>query len=621
MMSKDESASRSETVRRLKVGIYDAPLDQLQPDLTIDLLSSNVAVFGSKQSGKTTFIKNILVRLHEIMKPQELAEEIYILDMNSTMGDYEKLPFVCCCIDDSNEEDVKTLFKTVEDALKQNNDLLKQAKCSNIAQFLDDPPASEESPKHITLIIENLNAFLGEERFSLYHDLLVNFCRDGNSKGLTVIFSANGTTGGVSRYLPNMETIVAFNMPNDQSMDIFNEKPPQILHVAGRGIVRLQSKLYEFHGFLPFASEKQELLPFVQKLNQRIPSEYKPTRLLSFTKSLTVDNFAENTYTKLSYQQVTEQEKGIVIGLDYYYHKPVCMIPDESRCIGIYGKKSFGKTNLLNLLVCSMLQRNPEKISHVILFDDGRHELNGLKQFIEENYRDITITSFFDRTLFRTYIATLCKERAADATALAASQTKPKSPPPDEPNPETQDKQKPAPPAQRRRSTGMVGMITNRVEPEPSQPQTESAPPPQQETVPISEKKEMLFIIQSKSMYQSSAGQIGAQLEDLLSVLINNAEQYHMSFIFSDIKRHPTIDMETMISSFFTKAFLLNDIADFVENKGSKTAFGEFDAKEMKKEYAKCERGDGYFFDISRDVLIKMKFLKSPFNVPEKTNN
>ena len=97
MMSKDESASRSETVRRLKVGIYDAPLDQLQPDLTIDLLSSNVAVFGSKQSGKTTFIKNILVRLHEIMKPQELAEEIYILDMNSTMGDYEKLPFVCCC--------------------------------------------------------------------------------------------------------------------------------------------------------------------------------------------------------------------------------------------------------------------------------------------------------------------------------------------------------------------------------------------------------------------------------------------------------------------------------------------------------------------------------------------
>ena len=76
-----------------------------------------------------------------------------------------------------------------------------------------------------------------------------------------------------------------------------------------------------------------------------------------------------------------------------------------------------------------------------------------------------------------------------------------------------------------------------------------------------------------------------------------------------------------MISSFFTKAFLLNDIADFVENKGGKTAFGEFDAKEMKKEYAKCERGDGYFFDISRDVLIKMKFLKSPFNVPEKTNN
>lgn len=616
MMSKGEAASKSETVRMLQVGIYDAPLDQLQPDLTIDLLSANVAVFGSKQSGKTTFIKNILVRLHEIIEPKELAEEIYILDLNSTMGDYEKLPFVCCCIDDSNEEDVKTLFKTVEDALKRNNDLLKQTKCSNIAQFLDDPPASEESPKHITLIIENLNAFLGEERFSLYHDLLVNFCRDGNSKGLTVIFSANGTTGGVSRYLPNMETIVAFNMPNDQSMDIFNEKPPQILHVAGRGIVRLQSKLYEFHGFLPFASEKQELLPFVQTMNESIPSKYRPTRLLSFTKSLTVDNFAENTYTKMSYQQVTEQEKGIVIGLDYYYHKPVCIVPDESRCIGIYGKKSFGKTNLLNLLVCSMLQQHRERIGHVILFDDGRNELKGLTQFIQENYQDIEVTSFFDRTLFRTYIATLRNERIA-AAAAAAQQTKPKSQPPDEP--------KPAPPAENRRNSRgslMTRTIDRQMENDTPKQQKESdspsAPPPQQKDAQISEKKEMLFIIQSKSMYQSTAGQIGAQLEDLLSVLINNAEQYRMSFIFSDIKRHPTIDMETMISSFFTKAFLLNDIADFVENKGSKTAFGEFDAKEMKKEYAKCERGDGYFFDISRDVLIKMKFLKSPFNVPEK---
>ena len=613
-MPKGEAASKSGTVRMLQVGIYDAPLDQLQPDLTIDLLSANVAVFGSKQSGKTTFIKNILVRLHEIIDPQELAEEIYILDLNSTMGDYEKLPFVCCCIDDSNEEDVKTLFKTVEDALKRNNELLKQAKCSNIAHFLDDPQESEESPKHITLIIENLNAFLGEERFSLYHDLLVNFCRDGNSKGLTVIFSANGTTGGVSRYLPNMETIVAFNMPNDQVMDIFNEKPPQILHVAGRGIVRLKSKLYEFHGFLPFVSEKQELLPFVQTINERIPSQYRPTHLLSFTKSLTVDNFAENTYTKISYQQVTEQEKGIVIGLDYYYHKPVCIVPDESRCIGIYGKKSFGKTNLLNLLVCSMLQKHRERIGHVILFDDGRNELKGLTQFIQENYQDVEVTSFFDRTLFRTYIATLRNERIA--AAAVTPQTKPESPPPDEPKPASSTESR-----RTNRGSLLTRAISRHLEDTPKQqkePDSSSVPPSPQENAQISEKREMLFIIQSKSMYQSTAGQIGAQLEDLLSVLINNAEQYHMSFIFSDIKRHPTIDMETMISSFFTKAFLLNDIADFVDNKGSKTAFGEFDAKEMKKEYAKCERGDGYFFDISRDVLIKMKFLKSPFDVPEK---
>ena len=38
---------------------------------------------------------------------------------------------------------------------------------------------------------------------------------------------------------------------------------------------------------------------------------------------------------------------------------------------------------------------------------------------------------------------------------------------------------------------------------------------------------------------------------------------------------------------------------------------GEMDVKELKTEYARCELGDGYFYDIESDELKKVKFLKA----------
>ena len=610
--------SQSETARLLQVGIYDVPLKQLQPDLTIDLLTANIAVFGSKQSGKTTFVKNILVRLHEIMVPEILPEEIYILDLNGTMGDYEKLPFICCCMDDSNEEDVKTMFKTVDDALKQNKELLKQVKCNSIIQFLDDSFENiEKKPKHITLIVENMNAFLAEERFTLYHDMLVNFCRDGISKGLTVIFTANSVSGGVSRFMQSMETVVAFNISNDQAMDIFNEKPPQILHVAGRGIVKQKSDLYEFQSYLPFESDKLELAPFIQEITDK-NKEYLPTRLISFTKSLTVDNFEENTYTHIPYERVKHDSDGIVIGLDYYRHEPVCIVPDESRCIGIYGKKSYGKTNLLNLLVCNMLMMEDENIGQVVMFDDGRKELEGLTEFIRKTYgTDVTV--YYDRTDFQNYIRNLCN--SFKKTEVTEKKT----------NSDTTVQQNNSPLSQSTRKGNVMGgfRMVNTLNKSRNLDSGQATSKVEdlsenQETYIVSEKKDILIIIQSKTMYQSSNNPsdfASGFLEDFLSILINNAEQYNLRFIFSDVKRHPTVDLDAMISSFFSKVFLLHDIAEFVDNNGSRTVFGEFEAKELKMEYAKCERGDGYYFDIERDVLTKMKFLECPFDIPVKKKN
>jgi len=46
--------------------------------------------------------------------------------------------------------------------------------------------------------------------------------------------------------------------------------------------------------------------------------------------------------------------------LDYVNFYPVTVDLEQSRVIAIYGKKGFGKTNLLYLLLSGVVQQRPE---------------------------------------------------------------------------------------------------------------------------------------------------------------------------------------------------------------------------------------------------------------------
>jgi len=44
--------------------------------------------------------------------------------------------------------------------------------------------------------------------------------------------------------------------------------------------------------------------------------------------------------------------------------------------------------------------------------------------------------------------------------------------------------------------------------------------------------------------------------------------------------------------------------------RGQRTIFGNMDVKSLKEDYARCEIGDGYFYDVEADNLLKLKFIK-----------
>ena len=74
------------------LGRYDIPNKQKQSNFKVDLVNSNIAVFGSAMSGKTNFLKLLINCLHK--RSNIYNEQIFILDFGGALRDYKDMPLV-----------------------------------------------------------------------------------------------------------------------------------------------------------------------------------------------------------------------------------------------------------------------------------------------------------------------------------------------------------------------------------------------------------------------------------------------------------------------------------------------------------------------------------------------
>lgn len=524
---------------KIAMGLYDAPQNQDQPKFYLDSYKNNVAVFGGPMTGKTTFVKTLLFRLNQ-NPDQKPEEDIYIIDFGGNIGKYGKLPNVCACFDNSNEENIKRIFKTLDARLAEN---AKALGSENFLSFAETQP--DRCPAHITLIIENLNAFLADERYSTYQETLMHFCRDGISKGLSVVVTANDLVG-TSRMMSYFGQKVAFEMPADSYFEIFNTKVSKPMKLPGRGLINLESSVFEFQAFLPYVEESQ-----LDELFQAADPKRAGKKLIGFPSVLTRENCSR--YCSVDLASGAKRD-AVMVGLDYYEQRPVYVNLSECRSIGIYGKRQFGKTNLLTLLINGILAQ--KKTVRILLFDDGRKQL---QEFCRSDCGDRVETVYFSNVEeFRDYLT----ENGYGG----------------------------------KRSVRTARLTT----------------PPQPIDAPLQQTPFTVFVLQSKSLYLSTDNpDVSPLMRIMLPDMIANAEARDYMFIFSDVKRITAADVQGSFNSNISLAFLLDNIGDFVADKGSKSVFSEMDAKELKATYAKCSVGDGYYFDVESDELRKIKILKA----------
>lgn len=495
----------------IAIGLYDIPYSPDATVLCLNLLKHNAVIFGGSMSGKTTMVKNILVRMNE-EQPYSSWENTYILDFGGSIGKYSELGRVCAYFDNSNEENIKRIFRTVEQRLAENNRVL------NGENYLSYQQKNPNNPlPHITLILENVTAFLGEERYSIYHDILTKLVRDGISKGVSVLVTATDLTGLLNRMMVHFNRKYALEMQKDKYLEIFNTKVDEPMKIPGRGVTMVNSMPCEFQAFLPFEKEDELDALIIQSRTNGVE------KLKSFPSELTQDNLS------CFCPKIELLASEVLVGLDYYHHSPVALDFEEAHNIAIYGKKQFGKTNLLRLILCGAYEKYPN--ASYIFFDDGREQLL-------EFYKMFSTVNGGNSK----YVMNI-----ADFIEVMSSVD---------------------------------------------------------DNVSISEPT--FIIIQNKILLnQSKTGLFF--IESYMAV----AEDKNYRIMFTDIPKIADSDIWKTLNSHINVAFLLDSIGDFIAEKGSSSVFNSMDHKEMKREYARCDVGDGFYYDVDRENLQKMKVIKS----------
>lgn len=567
------------------LGRFDIPIIQMQPPFVVDLLDSNVALFGTAMSGKTAFIKTLVNILHK--QYDEKEEQIFILDFGGALSEYKEMPLVSAYFDNSNEEYVKRVFKILDNILKDN---IKELNGKNYRD-------SEAELPHTTFIIDNLNAFIDEARYMAYHEKLAKLCREGLSKGITIVITAIDTKG-TGAYLGSFKQKIAFEMPQDKYAEIFTGKVGTIGNNPGHGFANVTVKPqgvtgtfrmnlpYEIQCALPYRTEDSEQEAdteeiFLEKLQQKFwysDNKYRKCvkKYQTFPKELTKDE-----YEKLKqYPDGVDisSENQVSVGLDYVDCYPVNVNPETSHVIAIYGKKEFGKTNLLNLLLRGFIKQKKE--TRIVFFDDGRNQLNAIYEELIK-VTDAVLINKFEETELCLNDGSVYTKKLSPLQQFYVYLNE---------NYISIDK---------RFLAGIYGLSREFSKEFGKIPDCKSTETPF-----------TIFVIQSKMVYLNTNDNrffLNAILPQLTAV----AEERGFCFIFSDVQKMSDAEQNTFFNNAVSTAFLLDNIAEFAGERGQKTIFGSMDVKTLKEDYARCEKGDGYFYDVEADNLLKLKFIKS----------
>lgn len=216
-------------------GLIDDPMHQTQVPLVHDFWKNgNLLVYGMALSGKTTFLKSLLISMCCSFSPEQV--QFYLMEFGSfNLRSMEKFPHVGGAAGEDEPETLERIARRFSDELSRRKKLFRKWGVGTIGAYQD---ASGESLPAMILAADNLN--LMGVKFPEIQETLAVLTREGEAFGLYAAATVTGSTGLSYQLKQNFKTVMALQMTDrleySQLVGRVSGNIPK--PVIGRGLVQ-----------------------------------------------------------------------------------------------------------------------------------------------------------------------------------------------------------------------------------------------------------------------------------------------------------------------------------------------------------------------------------------------
>ncbi len=272
----DELSARysdsQDSYMKVLLGMVDDPEMQRQIPFVIDFMCfHHMLMCGSVGSGKSTFIKTLLLNLVERYSPESL--NYYILDLSAgALGAFAKLPHCGAYLTDANEGDISRIFALIHDIIEERKEIFSKADVTNYNTYCE----VAQMPMILFIIdgYSNIKNFsIGNDIFSIMNDKL----KEAANYGVKYILTANHASDVSLRSRDELDYRISLNAKDRYEYnDMLEAKclfmPPQL---PGRGLYVVDERVLEYHTAIPYSDKsEQERTTLLRERLQNIAKQY-----------------------------------------------------------------------------------------------------------------------------------------------------------------------------------------------------------------------------------------------------------------------------------------------------------------------------------------------------------
>lgn len=399
------------------VGMYDAPEQQAQGELVLNLSEENVIIIGSPQRGKTNLLQIIIRDIAQHYTPKQV--NLYVIDFASMiLKNFSELNHMGGVVTAVEEEKMENLFKLLTAEIDSRKRIFSENMVSSFSAYKE--AGFRELPQ-IILLIDNFTVM--QELYPEESELLISICREGITAGITVVM-ANAQTGGLGfKYLIHFsQRIALYCNDSGEYSTLFARNRLSLQNIPGRILTEINHQIVEAQVFISFYGEKE--IDRVNKIHQFV-ADCNSHNIDSHARQIPmVPEMLTLEVMQLEGHNVSISNYRIPVGLDYSNMEVVYLDLLRQGIVAISGSEQSGKTNYLRHVIRSLQRHIFDNFTYVYVIDGSRclkdlYDFGCVAEFTSNQMEaESMIESVYEQLLERKNAITSGEELSSDTPLL-----------------------------------------------------------------------------------------------------------------------------------------------------------------------------------------------------------